>query len=130
MALLEFYNHITSEAGTKIIVNGWNRSGAVDAVRMGKSTSPSIDLFDEFLSLPSPSDCNSLGSQLVIPLTEELTERYVNERVDDDDDFSKWGNRGDLLLLMTNISLGNIKLLLPPSSFFDCHVNVSKDVLR
>lgn len=96
---------------------------------MEKAISPSIDLFDEFLSLPSPSDCNSLVSQLVIPLTEELTKCYVNERVDDDDDFSKWGNRENLLLLMTNISLGNIKLLLPPSSVFDCHVNVSKDVL-
>ena len=34
--LMEFYNHITSEAGSKIIINGWKASGIYDAIKMGE----------------------------------------------------------------------------------------------
>ena len=35
--LMEFYNHITSEKGSEIIINGWERSGIYDAVKNGNS---------------------------------------------------------------------------------------------
>ena len=35
--LMEFYNHITSEKGSEIIINGWKKSGIYDAVKNGNS---------------------------------------------------------------------------------------------
>ena len=35
--LMQFYNHITSEKGSEIIINGWKRSGIYDAVKNGSS---------------------------------------------------------------------------------------------
>ena len=35
--LMEFYNHITSEKGSEIIINGWKRLGIYDAVKNGNS---------------------------------------------------------------------------------------------
>ena len=45
--LMEFYNHITSEKGSEIIINGWKRSGIYDAAKNGSSSLPSIDPFNE-----------------------------------------------------------------------------------
>ena len=33
--LMQFYNHITSEKGSEIIINGWKKSGIYDAVKNG-----------------------------------------------------------------------------------------------
>ena len=45
--LMQFFNHITSEKGSKIIINGWKRSGIYDAVKNGSSSLPSIVPFNE-----------------------------------------------------------------------------------
>ena len=45
--LMEFYNHITSEEGSELIINDWKRSGIYDAVKNGSSSLPSIDPFNE-----------------------------------------------------------------------------------
>ena len=45
--LTEYYNHISSEAGTKVIVNDFKLAGIYDAIRWGKSSLQSIDLFND-----------------------------------------------------------------------------------
>ena len=91
--LLDFYNQITSEAGSEIIVNGWKSAGIWDAIQMGKSKLR-IDPFDEISPLISTSDGNIHDSQSVFSLSTELRESYVNER-NDDDDVSEWGDEDD-----------------------------------
>ena len=49
--LAEYYNHRSSEAGTKVIVNGFKLVGIYDAIRSGKSSLQSIDPFDDIASL-------------------------------------------------------------------------------
>ena len=49
--LVEYYNHISSEAGTKVIVNGFKLAGIYDAVRSGKSNLQSIDPFNDVAPL-------------------------------------------------------------------------------
>ena len=43
--LMEFCNHITSEKGSEIIINGWKSS-----VKNGSSSSSSIDLVEQWPS--------------------------------------------------------------------------------
>ena len=76
--LLEFYNHITSEGDSKIIVNGRKYAGIYDVTQMGKSKLPSIDPFDGILPLISTSDGNIHYSQSVFLL---LTELIVNRKL-------------------------------------------------
>ena len=45
--IVQYYNHITSDAGTEVIINGWKRAGIFDAVKNGKSGLPNIDPFEE-----------------------------------------------------------------------------------
>ena len=45
--LLEFYNHITSETGAEIILNGWKAAGIYDALKMGAAALPSLDPFQD-----------------------------------------------------------------------------------
>ena len=49
--LVEYYNHISSEAGTKVIVNGFKLAGIYDAIRSGKSSLQSIDPFNDITPL-------------------------------------------------------------------------------
>ena len=45
--LVEFYNEMTSESGSTVIVNGWKASGIYDGLKMGSSNLPSIDPFQD-----------------------------------------------------------------------------------
>ena len=47
--LVEYYNHISSEAGTEVIVNGL--AGIHDTIRSGKSSLQSIDPFNDIAPL-------------------------------------------------------------------------------
>ena len=49
--LMEFYNHITSEKGSEIIINDWKRSWIYEAVKNGSSSLLSIDPFNEIAPL-------------------------------------------------------------------------------
>ena len=42
-----FYNHMISEAGSKVIMNGWKRSEIYDAIKDGSPALPSIDPFND-----------------------------------------------------------------------------------
>ena len=49
--IVDYYNHITSEAGTDVIINGWKSASIYDAIKTGKSNIPSIDPFNEIAPL-------------------------------------------------------------------------------
>ena len=86
----EFYNHMSTEDGSKVSINGWKRSGIFDAVTDGSSALPSIDPFQEIAPLPSINDGDN---EIVCPI--EVTEHFVNLvnlRLATDDDDSDWGN--------------------------------------
>ena len=59
--LLEFYNHITSETGAEIILNGWKAAGIYDALKMGAVSLPSLDPFQDISPLPGNDDDDTRG---------------------------------------------------------------------
>ena len=79
--IVDYYNYITSEAGTDVIVKGWKVAGIYDAIKMGKSNLPSIDPFNEIAPLAVPS--NETDNLVEIP--EDFRESYVNELNEDDE---------------------------------------------
>ena len=61
--LVEYYNHISSEAGTERIVNGFKLAGIYDAIRSGKSILQSIDPFNDIAPL---ADSLSEGNLVIL----------------------------------------------------------------
>ena len=49
--LIEYYNHISSEAGTKVIVNRFKLAGIHDAIRSGNSSLQSIHPINDIAPL-------------------------------------------------------------------------------
>ena len=47
--ITQFYNHMSTEDGSKVVINDWKRSGIVDAITNGSAASPSIDPFQTLL---------------------------------------------------------------------------------
>ena len=93
--LVGFYNQITSEAGSKIIENGWRASGIYDAIEMGGSTLPLLDSFQDISSLPIADDGDDArGIYIVVNVPSEVKDGFINiiEDVDDDDgeEFYDW----------------------------------------
>ena len=75
--LVEYYNHISSEAGTKVIVNGFKLAGIYYAIRSYKSSVQSIDSFNDVAPL---ADLLFEGSpDNFVKLFNDLREGYVNE---------------------------------------------------
>ena len=91
---MEFYNHITSQKGSEIIINGWKRSGIYDAVQNGSSSLPSIDPFNEIAPLVVTEKSNE--TDVTINQTSSLTESFVNDWYDKESGFSDWGNEIDI----------------------------------
>ena len=91
--LMEFYNHITSEDVSKVIINGWKRSGIYDAVKGSSPLSPSIDPFDKLIPL---ADDNGKSNYVDVTLNdfESLTEKFVNDRFDEEE--SEWQNDSEI----------------------------------
>ena len=58
--LVEFYNHITSETGAEIILNGWKATGIYDALNMGAAALPFPDPFQDISPLPGNDYVKSL----------------------------------------------------------------------
>ena len=91
--LVEYYNEMTSESGSKVIVSGWKASGIFDAVEMGSSVLPSIDPFQDISPLISSND--QLDSEQLVNhhkqyLTDEIKEHFVNESFETDDEEEEW----------------------------------------
>ena len=91
--LVEFYNEMTSESGSTVIVNGWKASGIYDGLKMGSSNLPSIDPFQDISPLLESNDLES-GLQ-AINITEEMREHFVNVANDEEDD-SEWEDENDV----------------------------------
>ena len=91
--LVEFYNEMTSESSSTIIVNGWKASGIYDGLKMGSSNLPSIDPFQDISPLLESNDLES-GLQ-AINITEEMREHFVNVANDEEDD-SEWEDENDV----------------------------------
>ena len=89
--LMEFYNHITSEGGSKIIINGWKASGIYDVIKMGESALPSIHPFSDIAPL---ADENISDVQVILP-TLDLMENFVNEHHEDDEN-SEWADENEI----------------------------------
>ena len=58
--LVEFYNHITSETGAEIILNGWKATGIYDVLNMGAAALPFLDPFQDISPLPGNDYVKSL----------------------------------------------------------------------
>ena len=84
--LLEFYNHITSETGAEIILNGWKAAGIYDALKMGAVSLPSLDPFQDISPLPGNDDDDTRGISDIVNVPVEVKEGFVNPIIDDDDD--------------------------------------------
>ena len=85
--LLEFYNHITSETGAEIILNGWKATGIYDALKMGAAVLPSLDPFQDISPLPGNNDDDDTsGISNIVNVPVEVKEGFVNPIVDDDED--------------------------------------------
>ena len=60
---MEYYNHISSETGTEVIVNEFKLAGIYDAIRSGKSSLQSIDPFNDIAPL---ADSLSEGNLVIL----------------------------------------------------------------
>jgi len=95
--IVEYYNHITSEAGTDIIIKGWKSAGIYDAIKTGKANLPSIDPFNEIAPLAATS--NEISNENLVTISGDLRNGYVNETVEneseEDECDTEWGLEGD-----------------------------------
>ena len=90
--LAEYYNHRSSEAGTKVIVNGFKLVGIYDAIRSGKSSLQSIDPFNDIAPLADSLSEGNPGN--FVQLSDDLRAGYVNEldeNESEDDEDTEWG---------------------------------------
>ena len=77
--LVEYYNKITSENGSSVIINGWKAAGIYDAIKAGSSGLQSIDPFEDISPLFTEHDeSESFLPATTDQLTDELRENFVN----------------------------------------------------
>ena len=77
--LVEYYNKITSENGSCVIINGWKAAGVYDAIKTGSSGLKSIDKFEDISPLVTKHDeSESFLPATINQLTDELRENFVN----------------------------------------------------
>ena len=81
-----------TEDGSKVVINGWKRSGIVDGVTNGSAALPSIDHFQNIAPL-LPSTGDFCESETIRPT--EVTEDFVNLHLADNDDNSDWEYKDD-----------------------------------
>ena len=81
---VEYYNEITSENGSSIIINGWKAAGIYDAIKDGSSGLQSIDPFKDISPLVSEHDeSESFLPATMDQLTDELRENFWNVPFDE-----------------------------------------------
>ena len=82
--LLELYNHITSQTGAEIILNGWKASLHLWALKMGVAALSSLDLFQDISPLPGNGDDDTPGISDTVNVPVEVKGNFVNPFVDED----------------------------------------------
>ena len=76
--LVEYYNKITSENGSCVIINGWKAAGVYDAIKTGSSGLKSIDKFEDISPLVTKHDeSESFLLANIDQLTDELRENFL-----------------------------------------------------
>ena len=88
----QFYNNMSTEDDPKVVINGWKKSGIVDAVTNGSAALPSIDPLQNIAPLP-PRTIDVCESETICPT--EVTKDFVNPCLADDEDDSDWENEDD-----------------------------------
>ena len=85
--LVEYFNEITSQTNSSIIINGWKAAGIYDALEVSASGLPSIDSFEVISALNSIYDLTS-NLFTIDGLTDGLRENFVNNI--NDEESSGW----------------------------------------
>ena len=80
--LMELYNYITSEAGSKFIINWWKKSGIYDEIEHGSPAFPYIDSFKDIGLLvdENVNDVDVMSNDCT-----NLVEIFVNDYFDDNE---------------------------------------------
>ena len=108
--LVEYYNEITSENDSSVIINGWKAAGIYDAIKAGSSGLQSIDPFQDISPLVTENDdSESFLPATIDQLTDELRENFVNvpfyeenpewEQSDNEDDIDSERNIFDDIII-------------------------------
>ena len=83
--ITQFHDYMSTEDGSKVIINGWKKSDISDAVTNGSSSLPSLDPFQTIAPLPQ---LDGEPSETMYP--SNVSQNFVNIRDDDHD--SDWGD--------------------------------------
>ena len=83
--ITQFYNHMSIEDRSKVVINSWKRSGIADAVTNGSAALSSNNPFQNITPLP-PSTCDICESETISPT--EVTKNFANLHLSDNDDDS------------------------------------------
>ena len=87
--MVEYYNEITSENGSSVIINGWKAAGIYDAIKPGSFGLQSVHPFEDISSLVTEHDQSESSLPATIDqLTHELRENFVNVPFDEEN--SEW----------------------------------------
>ena len=89
ITLVEYYNEITSEDGSSVIINCWKAAGIHDVIKTGSTGLQSIDPFKDISPLVTGHDeSESFLPATIDQLTDELREIFVNVSFDEEN--SEW----------------------------------------
>ena len=104
--MVEYYNKITSENGSSVIINGWKAAGIYDAIKAGSSGLQSIDPFEDMSPLVTKHELESLLPATIDQLTDELRENvsfdeenFEWEQSDNEDDVDSERNIFDDIII-------------------------------
>ena len=87
--LVEYYNEITSENDSSVIINCWKAAVICDAIKTGSSGLQSIDPFEDISPLVTKHDeSESFLPATIDQLTDELRENFVNVLFEEEN--SEW----------------------------------------
>ena len=87
--LVEYYNKITSENGSSVIINDWKAASTYVAIKAGSSGLQSIGPFEDISPLVTEHDeSESFLPATIDQLTDELRENFVNVPFDEEN--SEW----------------------------------------
>ena len=87
--MVEYYNKITSENGSSVIINDWKAASTYVAIKAGSSGLQSIGPFEDISPLVTEHDeSESFLPATIDQLTDELRENFVNVPFDEEN--SEW----------------------------------------
>ena len=87
--LTEFYNHMTTNEGKKVILNGWKASGIREAIDEGYDTLHELDPFqdiDPLMSTGQPAHSSNITAYLEMSEEDRQLHGYRPCESDDNDD--------------------------------------------